>query len=240
MQRPPLPGVSRFRRIGSHLRRVTWAPGPTRWQLTPGNRRPPAQHKSIAGGRLFRAPHAIVPGLEPESRGAGVSRFRRSSSHLAVAGAAEGHAGQVDGPGSSRNAGTGSHPEMAPVTDAAGVHVTGPGSSEFTKNGSHPAAADFSNDPGAFLCRRPHRAVQNQASCCTGRPRWAVRCRKWPCGVREARLSIGGCARRWQQEQVRRKAQVTAGTGQLTRMSRTQRVVPVEWVLLTRYMLEPL
>ena len=47
---PTLPGVSRFRRIGSHLRRVTWAPGPARWQLTPGNRRPPAQHKSIAGG----------------------------------------------------------------------------------------------------------------------------------------------------------------------------------------------
>ena len=48
---------------------------------------------------------------------------------------------------------------------------------------------------------RPHRAVQNQAFCCTGRPRQTVRCRKWPCGVREARLSIGGCARRWQQEQ---------------------------------------
>ena len=46
---------------------------------------------------------------------------------------------------------------------------------------------------------RPHRAVQNQAFCCTGRPRWTVRYRKRPCGVREARLSIGGCARRWQQ-----------------------------------------
>ena len=51
---------------------------------------------------------------------------------------------------------------------------------------------------------RPHRAVQNQAFCCTGRPRRTVRCRKWPRGVREARLSIGGCARRWQQEPVRR------------------------------------
>ena len=38
---------------------------------------------------------------------------------------------------------------------------------------------------------RPHRAVQNQAICCTGRPRRTVRCRKWPCGVREARLSVG-------------------------------------------------
>ena len=31
-----------------HLRRVTQAPGPALWQLTPGNRQPPAQHKSIA------------------------------------------------------------------------------------------------------------------------------------------------------------------------------------------------
>ena len=46
----PPPGVSSFRRIGSHLRRVTQAPGPALWQLTPGNRQPPAQHKSIAGG----------------------------------------------------------------------------------------------------------------------------------------------------------------------------------------------
>ena len=120
-------------------------------------------------------PAAIVSGQEPESRDAGVSRFAENGSHLAAADAAEGHAGQVGGSGSSGNAGI----------------------------GSHLAAAGFSNDPGAFLCRRPHRAVQNQASCCTGRPRWAVRCRKWPCGVREARLSIGGCARRWQQEQVR-------------------------------------
>ena len=37
----------------------------------------------------------------------------------------------------------------------------------------------------------PHRAVQNQASCCTGRPRWTVRYRKRPCGVREAHLSSG-------------------------------------------------
>ena len=42
MQRPPLPGVSRFRRIGSHLRRVTQASGPALWQRAPGNRQPPA------------------------------------------------------------------------------------------------------------------------------------------------------------------------------------------------------
>ena len=33
------------------------------------------------------------------------------------------------------------------------------------------------------------RAVQNQGSCCTGRPRWTVRYRKRPRGVREAHLS---------------------------------------------------
>ena len=41
-----------------------------------------------------RAPAAIVPGQAPELRDAG---------------AAEGHAGQVEGPGRSGNAGTGSH-----------------------------------------------------------------------------------------------------------------------------------
>ena len=62
----------------------------------------------------FRASAAIVPGQEPKSRDAGVSRFSENGSHLAEAGAAEGHTGQVDGPGSS----------------------------EFTKNGSHLAEAD--------------------------------------------------------------------------------------------------
>ena len=55
-----------------------------------------------------RAPAAIVPGQEPELRDAGVGRFRRIGSHLKAAGAAEGHAGHVDGPGSSGNAGNGS------------------------------------------------------------------------------------------------------------------------------------
>ena len=91
----------------------------------------------------------------PESRDEGVSRFGENGSHLEATGAAEGHAGQVDGLGDSGNAGTGSHLEVASVTDAAGVHVSGPGSSEFTKNGSHLEEADFSNDLGAFLCRRP-------------------------------------------------------------------------------------
>ena len=37
----------------------------------------------------------------------------------------------------------------------------------------------------------PHRAVQNQAFCRTGRPRRTVRYRKRPCGVREVHLSAG-------------------------------------------------
>ena len=57
-----------------------------------------------------RAPAAIVPGQEPESRDAGVSRFSGNSSHLAEMNAAESYARQVDGPGSSGNAKNGSHP----------------------------------------------------------------------------------------------------------------------------------
>ena len=47
-----------------------------------------------------------------------MSRFADIGSHLAGEGAAEGHAGQVDGPGSS----------------------------DFTKNGSHLAEADAAED----------------------------------------------------------------------------------------------
>ena len=74
-----------------------------------------------------RAPAAIESGQEPESRDAGVSRFVENGSHLAGEGAAEGHAGWVEGPGSG----------------------------EFTKNGSHPAAADFSDEPWVVMWRRP-------------------------------------------------------------------------------------
>ena len=41
-----------------------------------------------------RAPAAIVSGQEP-ARGAGMSRFAGTGSHLAAADTAEGHAGQV-------------------------------------------------------------------------------------------------------------------------------------------------
>ncbi len=71
------------------------------------------------------APAAIVPGQEPESRDAGVSRFAENGSHPAEVNAAEGPAGQVDGPGSSGNA----------------------------ENGSHLESADFSNEPGAVMWR---------------------------------------------------------------------------------------
>ena len=70
-----------------------------------------------------RAPAAIVPGPEPELHGAGMSRFGEIGSHLAEAGAAESHAGQVERSGSSGNAGI----------------------------GSHMAAEDFSDEPGAVL-----------------------------------------------------------------------------------------
>ena len=66
-----------------------------------GSGRPPAQHKSIAGGSPFPAPAAIVPSQEPESRDAGVSRFGGNGSHLAEVDTAEGHAGQVERSGMS-------------------------------------------------------------------------------------------------------------------------------------------
>ena len=44
---------------------------------------------------------AIVPGQEPESRDAGMSRFGENGSHLEAEDAAEDHAGQVEGSGMS-------------------------------------------------------------------------------------------------------------------------------------------
>ena len=99
-----------------------------------GSGRPPAQHKSIAGGGLSPALATIVPSPEPESRDAGVSRFSGNGSLLAEADAAEDHAGQGGGSGMSGNA----------------------------ENGSHLAAADFSNEPGAVLWRRsPSRRTES-------------------------------------------------------------------------------
>ena len=45
--------------------------------------------------------------------------------------------------------------------------------------------------PGWSCGGTPHRAVQNQAFCRTGRPRRTVRYRKRPCGVRGVHLSAG-------------------------------------------------
>ena len=53
--------------------------------------------------------------------------------------------------------------------------------------------------PVRYCGGTPHRAVQNQAFCRTGRPRRTVRYRKRPCGVRESFLSAGGRTQRWQQ-----------------------------------------
>ena len=66
-----------------------------------------------------QAPVAIVPGQQPESHDAGVSRFSENGSHLAAADAGESHAGWVEGPGSSGNTGTGSH--LAEVNAAEGL-----------------------------------------------------------------------------------------------------------------------
>ena len=45
--------------------------------------------------------------------------------------------------------------------------------------------------PVRYCGGTPHRTVQNQVVCRTGRPRRTVRYRKRPCGVREAHLSAG-------------------------------------------------
>ena len=71
----------------------------------------------------------------------------------------------------------------------AGAAVGGSGGSELTKNGSHLVAAGFSDKPRRSYDGGPQRAVQNQASCCTGRPRRTVLYRKRPRSVREAHLS---------------------------------------------------
>ena len=130
-----------------------------------------------------RAPAAIVPGQEPESHGAGVSRFAEIGSHMEAEDVAEGHAGHADGLGMSGNAENGSHLAEADAAESYARLVDGPGSREFAKNDSHlagegaaeghaghvassgssgnaendshPAAADFSNEPGAVMWRRP-------------------------------------------------------------------------------------
>ena len=126
-----------------------------------GSGQPPAQHKSIAGGSLFPAPAAIVPGPEPESHGAGVSRFAENGSHLVEVDAAEGHAEQVGGLGSSGNAGIGSHPAATDAAEGHAGQVDGPGSSGNTGIGSHLEMAPVTNAPGsrkavaAATCRGP-------------------------------------------------------------------------------------
>ena len=108
-----------------------------------------------------RAPAAIVP-ARSLPHDAGVSRFSENGSHLAEVGAAEDHAGHVDGPGSSGNAGIGSHRE---ATDAAEGHAGRVGVSGSSGNagiGSHLAAADFSDEPEAVLWRRsPSRRTES-------------------------------------------------------------------------------
>ena len=104
--------------------------------------------------------------------GPGSSGNAENGSHLAGADAAESHAGQVDGPGSSGNTGIGSHLE---ATDAAEGHAGQVGCSGSSGNagiGSHPAAADFSNEPGAVLWRHtpPHRTESGLLSYGTASP----------------------------------------------------------------------
>ena len=146
-----------------------------------GSGRPPAQHKSIAGGCLFPGARVIESGQEPESHDAGMSRFAGNGSHLAGEGAAEDHAGQVDGPGSS----------------------------EFTKNGSHLAAANFSNEPGAVLWRHtpPHRTESGRLSYGTASPDSSVQ----KTALWRTRAHLGAGAARGGGSNAGRRAERAAG-----------------------------
>ena len=95
-------GVSRFRRIGSHLEATGAAEGHAGHADSPGSsgNAGNGSHLAGAGAAESHAGHADSPGSSGND-GNGL--------HLAGARAAEGHAGQVDGPGSSGNAGIGSH-----------------------------------------------------------------------------------------------------------------------------------
>ena len=127
-----------------------------------GSGRPPAQHKSIAGGCLFPGARCHSAGQEPESRDTGVSLFSGNGSHPAATDAAEGRAGHVDDPGSSGNTENGSYLAGADAAEGHAGQVDGPGSSGNARIGSHLAAADFSNEPGAVLWRRsPSRRTES-------------------------------------------------------------------------------
>ena len=153
--------------------------------------KPACVERGLVRTAMFHGPTDVPRMGAPVMERAGSSGNARIGSHLAATDTAGGHAGQVDGPGSSRNAENGSH---LAATDAAKGHagqVGGPGSSRNAGIGSHLAGWASAMSHGRSCGGGPYRAVQNQASCCTGRPRWTVRYRKRPCGVREAHLSSG-------------------------------------------------
>ena len=106
---------------------------------------------------------------EPELRDAGVSRFAENGSHLAEAGAAEGHAGHVGGPGSSGNAENGSHLAEVNAAESYARHVGGPGGSEFAKNGSHLADTGAARPPRQT--RVPFRLCRAEFSTSLGHDR---------------------------------------------------------------------
>ena len=106
-------GVSRFRRIGSHLAGADAAEGHAGQVDGPGSsgNAENGSHLDATGAAEGHAGHADSPG---SSGNVGIGP------HLEGADTAEGHAGQVEGSGMSGNAGNGSHPA---ATDAAEGHT---------------------------------------------------------------------------------------------------------------------
>ena len=174
-----------------------------------------------------RAPAAIVPSQEPESRDAGVSLFVGNGSHLAVApvtdaagmhvggpgsseftkngshlageGVAEGYAGQVDGLGMSGNAGTGSHLEEADAAEGHAGQVEGLGSSRNAGIGSHLAGVGFSDEPWSVMWRRSPSRRTESGLLLYGTASLDCAVQKTALWCTRGSSQLRGRARRWQQ-----------------------------------------
>ena len=162
--------------------------------------KPACVERGLVRTAMFHALADVPRTGAPVMERAGSSGNTENGSYLAEAGAAEGHAGPVDGPGSSGNAENGSYLARADAADghagqvassgssgnaengsylagadAADGHagqVDGPGSSGNTENGSHLAAADFSDEPRVVMWRHtpPRRTESGLLSYGTASP----------------------------------------------------------------------
>ena len=102
---------------------------------------PKALRKRAISPPVTASNHSTLP-FATQSSAAACRSGAENGSHLAATGAAESHAGQVEGPGGSGNAGIGSHLEAAGAAEGRAGQVGGPGSSGNAGIGSHLAEVD--------------------------------------------------------------------------------------------------